>query len=159
MGAVTTVHGVVAHLFLPGAANEQVLLPSISEIMCMSTPVHVKHVFSISIIFHVFFLGAAALLMLYRTYQGHNSMVSWLFHLRDPFPRVKRSMGLDDVYTTSFRASRGQKFQREKNYQPKIEFAYRMCAGPSTSALPKPNFLSAPSFSYYILCLVVVFWW
>ena len=57
MGAVTTVHGVVAHLFLPGAANEQVLLPSISEIMCMSTPVHVKHVFSISIIFHAFFWG------------------------------------------------------------------------------------------------------
>ena len=34
-----------------------------------------------------------------------------------------------------------------KNLQAKEEFAYRMCAGPPTGALPKLNFLCTPAFS------------
>ena len=51
------------------------------------------------------------------------------------------------VYTSSFRASRGWKFQKGKNYKQKKEFAYRMCARRRTSAMPKPSFLCAPAFS------------
>ena len=37
--------------------------------------------------------------------------------------------------------SRGRKFQREKKYKPKKEFAYSMRARRPTSAMPKPSFL------------------
>ena len=49
--------------------------------------------------------------------------------------------------TSSSRVSRGQKFQKDKNYKAKKEFAYRMCARRRTSAMPKPSFLCAPAFS------------
>ncbi len=41
----------------------------------------------------------------------------------------------------------------KKNYTPKKEFAYRMCAGRPTSAMPKPRFLCAPAFGRS------VWWW
>ena len=41
----------------------------------------------------------------------------------------------------------------KKPYKPKKEFAYRMCAGPPTSAQPKPTFVCAPAFSRS------VWWW
>ena len=61
-------------------------------------------------------------------------------------------------YTSRSRTSRGRTFQREiKTYKPKKDFARRMCAGPSTSAMRKPNFFVCthlqPSH------LVVLFWW
>ena len=37
----------------------------------------------------------------------------------------------------------GGSFRGKKNYKPKKEFAYRMCARRPTSALPKPIFLCA----------------
>ena len=44
---------------------------------------------------------------------------------------------------------------KEKNYKPKKEFAYRMCTGWPTTAMPKPSFLSERVFSRSM----VVMWW
>ena len=43
-----------------------------------------------------------------------------------------------NINTSSSRASRGRKFQKKKYYIAKKEFAYKMCAGRPTSAMPKP---------------------
>ena len=47
----------------------------------------------------------------------------------------------------------GGSFGGKNPYKPKKEFAYRMCAGPLTGALPKLNFSCAPAFS------CSVWWW
>ena len=50
----------------------------------------------------------------------------------------------------------GGSFKRE-NYRPNPEFAYRMCAGRSTSAMPKPRCLCAVAFGRSVWGLA--FWW
>ncbi len=50
------------------------------------------------------------------------------------------------VFPSSSRESRGRKFQREKNYKPKKEFAYRICTRRPTSAMPTPIFWCERTF-------------
>ena len=52
------------------------------------------------------------------------------------------------------RASWGRKFQTEKNYEPKKEFVYRMCARRRTSAMPKPRWCHLFSL-YEVGCGVI----
>ena len=49
----------------------------------------------------------------------------------------------------------GAEVSKGKNYRPKKEFAYRMCTGWPTTAMPKPGFLSERVFSRSM----VVMWW
>ena len=58
------------------------------------------------------------------------------------------------IYTSRAGQAGGGSF-KEKNYKPKKEFAYRMCTGWPTTAMPKPSFLSERAFSRSM----VVMWW
>ena len=49
----------------------------------------------------------------------------------------------------------GAEVSKKKNYKSKKEFAYRMCTGWPTTAMPKPSFLSERAFSRSM----VVMWW
>ena len=42
----------------------------------------------------------------------------------------------------------GAEVSEGKNYKPKKDFAYGMCARRPTSAMPKPSFLCEPAFSH-----------
>ena len=57
--------------------------------------------------------------------------------------------------TTSRAGQAGGGSFKEKNYKSKKEFAYRMCTGWPTTAMPKPSFLSERAFSRSML----VMWW
>ena len=50
------------------------------------------------------------------------------------------------IYTSRAGQAGGGSF-KEKNYKSKKEFAYRMCTGWPTTAMPKPSFLSERVFS------------
>ena len=59
------------------------------------------------------------------------------------------------MYNTRRAGQAGGGSFKEKNYKSKKEFAYRMCTGWPTTALPKPSFLSEWAFSRSM----VVMWW
>ena len=48
-------------------------------------------------------------------------------------------LGFCSTITSRARQARGGSFKRAKDYTPKKEFVYRMCAGQPTSAMPKPQ--------------------
>lgn len=52
----------------------------------------------------------------------------------------------------STKSSQASRVPGGKNYKPKQDFAYRICAGQPTSAMPKPNFMCAPAFN-------IAWWW
>ena len=47
----------------------------------------------------------------------------------------------------------GAEVSTEKNYKSKKEFAYRMCAGRPTRAMPKPSLLCERAFSRSMLVM------
>ena len=63
-------------------------------------------------------------------------------------------MTYDCIYTSRAGQAGGGSFN-QKNYKSKTEFAYRMCTGWPTTAMPKPSFLSERAFSRSM----VVMWW